>query len=371
MSFRPEAGEGGLRGLARRVLPQRARAPVSGLMRRIGAATQRADMGVRRTEAAAQCAEGEAWRRRHDQFDERLAEASRMLDTLELHGRVDALLTWMQHRPPPGEVRVSVITATYNRRALLDQALESVRAQSHGNWEHVVIDDGSTDGTGQFLAGLDDERLTVLRSDHRGLGAARNAGLTAATGSIIVYLDDDNVMHPHWLRAVVWAFSRLDDVDFLYGGRLVEDWSARMGAPSGEMPRLELRPYDRVAHERENIIDANVMAHRAGIAEARFAEDMQGIEDWDLGLRLAGRYTPLALPAVACLYSTMTMNRLCDTDRLKDAIRRLRSTVHTTRSMRVVVYATDPNDTQRRAVRRDVDQLTAGGCEATICVETG
>ena len=48
---------------------------------------------------------------------------------------------------------------------------------------------------------------------------ARNIGLAAAKGSVIVYLDDDNVMDANWLRAVAWAFTRLPDVAFLYGAR--------------------------------------------------------------------------------------------------------------------------------------------------------
>jgi len=244
---------------------------------------------------------------------------------LELQSRIPATAAWIEHAPPLADLRVSVITATHNRRSQLNGALVSVQAQSHSNWEHVIVDDGSTDGTAEFIAGVAHDRLNVVQTAHSGLGAARNAGLAAATGSIITYLDDDNRMHPHWLRSVVWAFSRLPDLDFLYGARIIEDYSAKGGRPSGEMPRLELIPYDRSLHERVNIIDANVMAHRAHIPGGHFAEDLGGVEDWDLGLRLARGRTPLALPAIACFYSTLNEGRMCDTEALDDGRRLLSS----------------------------------------------
>ncbi len=89
---------------------------------------------------------------------------------------------------------VSVIIPTYQRRELVGRAVASVLAQSYRDFELIVIDDGSTDGTKEALAPLTG-RLRYRWQPNRGAAAARNAGLALARGSIVAFLDSDN----HWL----------------------------------------------------------------------------------------------------------------------------------------------------------------------------
>lgn len=95
--------------------------------------------------------------------------------------------------------RFSVIIPTYNRAALLRDALASVFAQRFADFEVLVVDDGSTDDTGTVLAELAD-RITVLRQDNRGPGAARNAGCAQARGRYLAFLDSDDVWFPWTLE---------------------------------------------------------------------------------------------------------------------------------------------------------------------------
>ena len=83
----------------------------------------------------------------------------------------------MSQRPP----QLSVVVPTYNRAWCLAEALDSVLAQDVAGVELIVVDDGSTDGTPQLLAGYGDA-LRVLRRENRGVSAARNAGIAAAQG---------------------------------------------------------------------------------------------------------------------------------------------------------------------------------------------
>ena len=94
-----------------------------------------------------------------------------------------------------GAPAVSVIVPTYQRRELVRRAVASVLAQTYGDFELIVIDDGSTDGTGEALAGLD-ERLRYRWQPNRGVAAARNAALRLARGSTVAFLDSDD----RWLR---------------------------------------------------------------------------------------------------------------------------------------------------------------------------
>src|SRR5687767_13254308 len=144
------------------------------------------------------------------------------------------LMNWIEHAVLPHTPLVSVIMPTRNRSTLLPRAVDAIRAQAYPHWELVVIDDGSTDETPQRLQQL-----------ARELGAARNGGLAAARGSLIAYADDDNIMHPLWLKTVVWAFSLRPDVDVVYGGFIVDDVLRVNQKDSGALPSYHLFPFDR------------------------------------------------------------------------------------------------------------------------------
>ncbi len=90
---------------------------------------------------------------------------------------------------------VSVIVPTYNRRAMLIEAIDSVLAQSFREFELIVIDDGSTDGTVEHLASLA-ETIRIERIEHRGPAAARNYGVAMARAPLIAFLDSDDLWAP-------------------------------------------------------------------------------------------------------------------------------------------------------------------------------
>jgi glycosyltransferase involved in cell wall biosynthesis len=102
---------------------------------------------------------------------------------------------------------ISVILNTYNRAALLPRAVESVLAQSHGDFELVVTDDGSTDRTPDVVEAFDDRRLRYVRQDNAGLSSARNVGVANSTGRYVTFLDDDDEVMPGWLEGFAEAIS--------------------------------------------------------------------------------------------------------------------------------------------------------------------
>lgn len=90
---------------------------------------------------------------------------------------------------------VSVVLPVRDGMPFLPAAIASVRAQTHRDWELLVVDDGSTDGTAAYLAGIDEPRLTVIASPGRGLAAALNAGVSAARGRYVARHDADDRSH--------------------------------------------------------------------------------------------------------------------------------------------------------------------------------
>jgi len=107
--------------------------------------------------------------------------------------------------------KVTIIMATYNRAHLLVEALESIVVQSFKNWECLIIDDGSEDNTSDVVAHfLDkDERFKYFprEKEHiKGLPGCRNQGLKLAKGELIIFFDDDDVVHPQNLELCVKVF---------------------------------------------------------------------------------------------------------------------------------------------------------------------
>jgi glycosyltransferase involved in cell wall biosynthesis len=223
--------------------------------------------------------------------------------------RISAVTAWVEQATLRDTPLISVITPTRNRAEALPAAIESVRSQVYPSWELVIVDDGSTDQTPDVLGGLSDDRIRCVRIEQSGAGTARNRGLDEVRGELVAYLDDDNAMHPLWLKAVAWAFETRPDVDVLYGAWVIDD-PARLTGPGGEMPEVWFQPWDRELLLERSIADQSAIAHRAGLPDARFDEDLAIYHDWVLLARLTVGREPLVLPAVACFYGTADAGRL-------------------------------------------------------------
>ena len=106
--------------------------------------------------------------------------------------------------PLASEYRVSVIIPTHNRLSRLPVAVDSVLEQTYSAHELIVVDDGSTDGTAQWLA-RERPSVTVIRQDNKGVSHARNRGIEAASGNWIALLDSDDRWYAHKLATQINA----------------------------------------------------------------------------------------------------------------------------------------------------------------------
>jgi glycosyltransferase involved in cell wall biosynthesis len=183
---------------------------------------------------------------------------------------------------------VSVIIPTYNRAELVQKAVASVEAQTFGDFEILVIDDGSTDDTPEALASR--EGVRVLRHNcRRGVAAARNLGIASAKGEWLAFLDSDDL----WLtdklaRQMAYLKERpdlllcqTDEVWVRNGVRVNKPVSHRKVAGKIFLPSLE----------RCMVSPSAVVLHRRLLSDhGGFDEDLPAAEDYDLWLRLAWRY---------------------------------------------------------------------------------
>ena len=101
----------------------------------------------------------------------------------------------------------SVVIPTYNRAQLLRGTLESVWRQHFADFETIVVDDGSTDQTQEYLCTLGD-KVQVIRQENCGPGAARNAGARAARGDYVALLDSDDLWFPWTLNVFANAIEQ-------------------------------------------------------------------------------------------------------------------------------------------------------------------
>ena len=185
---------------------------------------------------------------------------------------------------------VSVIIPTYNRAALLREAVTSVRRQSYGPLELIVVDDGSTDATAACLRSFRDLRgVRVVRQDHTGMpGQARNAGVRVARGAYLAFLDSDDLWLPHKLAAQV-------SVATAAGAAITharERWT-RNGRVVSQRGQRHRRSGDLFADSlRKCVIGPSTVLLRRAVftAAGGFREDLEIAEDYELWLRLTARH---------------------------------------------------------------------------------
>ena len=183
---------------------------------------------------------------------------------------------------------VSVIIPTYNRAALVQEAVASVRAQTYRDFEIVVVDDGSTDGTREALG--DRREVRVLRhADRRGVSAARNTGIHAARGEWLAFLDSDDLWQPEKLARQMAYLQDRPDLSLCQTDEAWVRRGVRVNKPlshrkvggrifSASLGRCLVSPSAVILHRR-------LVSDHGG-----FDETLPAAEDYDLWLRLTWRH---------------------------------------------------------------------------------
>ena len=182
---------------------------------------------------------------------------------------------------------VSVIIPTYNRRDLLQRSLDSVLAQTYRDFEVVIVDDGSTDGTRAAIEGS--PQVRYFFQDNAGPARARNVGIRQARGDIIAFLDSDDVWCPEFLQTQVDVLSGYPDVALVCSRSIVGKKQAKYFPLSQELIVGDL--YLSLYQQSFVRTQATVVRKSCLDAVGYFNESYLWSEDHDLWLRIASKYT--------------------------------------------------------------------------------
>jgi glycosyltransferase involved in cell wall biosynthesis/uncharacterized coiled-coil protein SlyX len=236
----------------------------------------------------------------------------RLIECQERENGVSQSLRWLAenhptagHAPPTATAPVgdssplvSIVLPVWNRRSLVGAAIDSVLSQTYGNWELLVVDDGSTDGSRDVVAGtLRDPRVRLLTQERAGVSRARNLALQHARGEIVAYLDSDNEWFPGYLAEIVSTFAANLAADCAYAAQLVEERERQQSYIRS--PR-----FDRDAYPHTGGIDLNVFSHRRQLVDrcGGFDEELTQLVDWDLIIRYTRHRDPVLVPTIGGRY---------------------------------------------------------------------
>lgn len=194
--------------------------------------------------------------------------------------------------------RVSIIMPTRDRAGRLDDAIRSVRAQSHVDWELIVVDDGSTDGTDDLLRRLseEDDRIRVITQEAKGVSAARNAGLSAATGDVVAFLDSDNTWRSRFLELSLAGMTMVG-TEAVYSAVVLH-------RDEGEVRYRGIQATRDDLLYAGNVVDLNslVLSRRLMETTGGFDEAVRRWVDYDLLLTLTETVVPTYLPFLGVDY---------------------------------------------------------------------
>jgi glycosyltransferase involved in cell wall biosynthesis len=185
---------------------------------------------------------------------------------------------------------VSVTMAAYNYGHFLGAAVKSVLAQTFGDFELIVVNDGSTDDTADVIGPyLADRRVRYYRTRHQGLGPAKNLGVRFARAPLVAFLDADDVWLPHKLERQLELHRADPGLGVIYTRRLLIDEQGRQ--IRYEQPVLHRGHVLAEMFQRNFVCYSSALVRRSALETAgMFDEALPLAIDYDLWLRMAALY---------------------------------------------------------------------------------
>lgn len=207
---------------------------------------------------------------------------------------------------------VSVIVPFRDRIAWLAEAVESVRSQTFGDFEIILVDDGSVERPA-FLDAVGDGRIRRIRLERSGAAAARNAGIRAASGTYVAFLDSDDLFLPRKLEAQVETMERRPDVVLSHTSYM------RMDAAGNDLEEIRSGAFGGRVYPGIvtccPIATPTVMARRAIFRDARFEESVDVGEDVILWVGIARDHEILGIDECLTKVRIHGGNAILDPDR--------------------------------------------------------
>ena len=201
---------------------------------------------------------------------------------------------------------MSVVMPAYQSERFVRAAIESVRSQSLEDWELIVVDDGSTDGTLPIArSGPDDPRVRVLQQAHGGASSARNHAISIARARLVAFLDADDLWPEHYLALMTSALRAAPEAVLAFGSWQYVDERATL-LPQSVVPfGADARRAREELPRRNALVPSAVVVRTAALRRVGgFDATFEACGDWDLWLRLLpeGPFAPQ--PGATTLYRT-------------------------------------------------------------------
>ena len=300
----------------------------------------------------------------------RSLERESTAQAVSLSRLVDGILSGSPRAPgdaskqPPGRPRISIVTATWNRAYLLSRAIESMLSQTFQDWEMVIVDDGSTDGTEALVERYrGDPRIRYIRQNKAGAAAARNRALKEVCGEIIGYLDSDCQYYPAALAEISKLFERWEGIGCAYFGQ------HSLNIATGQS-QIWADPYDRAALTgTRSRLDLNAFFHRKSVFDqlGGFDESLTRLIDWELILRYTENHPPEQLALIGSRYESGHGAQISNTE----TIRRNRDRILARRggngtSIRVLCATDDYPQLSESYVENEIAYMRRQGVEVLV-----
>jgi len=188
---------------------------------------------------------------------------------------------------------ISVIVPLYNKEPFVERCLDSVLSQTYGDFELLVIDDGSTDGSRKRVLEREDPRIRLIAKPNGGVSSARNLGMREAKGEYVAFLDADDAWYAGHLEVLVQGADRYPDAAIL-SNTLVYHWS-QYEVPESEAPDLSAVSWQEehylhsLSQGKFPIHIGSILFRHALLKEKKiiFCESMRLAEDVNFMLRLS------------------------------------------------------------------------------------
>ncbi len=192
---------------------------------------------------------------------------------------------------PDSEPRVTVVTAVYNCEDFIARTIESIQAQSIDDWEHICIDDASSDDSAAIVEryAAEDPRVKLIRVEqNQGAPHARNVGVQNARGEFIAILDSDDASPPDRLEICLEAFAADPELGFLGGRHVVID-TADTISDRVERPALNDEQFKAALSEGRAPMPHSSFMMRREVVESigGYDERLPCVADYDLTLRIS------------------------------------------------------------------------------------
>jgi len=197
--------------------------------------------------------------------------------------------------------KVSVIIPTYNRAGYLGEAIQSVLDQAFGDFELIVVDDGSTDSTREVVSSFIDTRVRYIYQENGGVSSARNTGIKASEAEYIAFIDSDDIWLPGNLELKVKLLDSRPEVGLVCsdayffdnntGTTLGRRWHDRTLHDWVNLEKIAKQPLKELLYKGCFIMPQATMIRRRVFATVGyFDESLPTSEDWDLFVRIFQRF---------------------------------------------------------------------------------